>query len=113
MMEKDIRFWLIWDEARRAAQMAAEEQKAKLGESRDLEGDAWLSIPGTLPFGRWAVKEGIAFEDGRGGLWIWDAWIHGVYTPSVSVHEAAASSARNVLAHSLETSAISMGSQLD
>jgi hypothetical protein len=111
MTEKD-KFRLIWDEARRAAQIAAEEE-VKLGESCDLEGDAWLSMPGTLPFGRWAVEEGIAFEDGRGGLRIWDAWIHGVYTPSVSVHEAAASAAHNVLAHSLQTSAISMGSQLD
>jgi hypothetical protein len=39
--------------------------------------------------------------------------LHDVPTQSVSVHEAAARAARDVLAHGLQTSMVTMGSRLD
>ena len=118
----NIKFQLIWDEARRAAQTAAEEQYAKLGDFPEgswptLEGSAWLKIPVTSPFGRWAKEHAAPcdedFHADLNEVQVWDAWLHNIYTPCVGVHEAAAKAARDVLARSLQTSAIGMGSQLD
>jgi hypothetical protein len=46
-------------------------------------------------------------------LEIWDAEFHNVYTPVLSVHEAAAIAARNVLNRGLQTRSIGMGTMRD
>jgi len=113
-------FAALWARARQAAQDAAVAQNASLG-GKDTEwggrgfdcGFAWLTLPGNIPFGRWAKKEGIASKGYPTGLSIWYSKLHSVPTQSVSVHEAAATAARDVLAHGLQTSLISTGSRLD
>jgi hypothetical protein len=112
--KREAEFQRLWDEARRAALAAASEQNAKLGDQNVESGSAWLSIPRTLPFGRWAEREGINNDDGEGDdVQIWDAWIHDVYTQAMSVHKAAAQPARAVLCRGLQTLAICVVSQPD
>jgi hypothetical protein len=111
-MAKDTRFQLVWDEACRAAQLAAEKKNAQLDQNgRSFEGSAWITVPAKSPFARWAEKH-LNISRHEETVMIRDAEFHRVYTPAVSVHEAAAQAARNVLARSL-TSAIGMGSELD
>jgi hypothetical protein len=109
-------FSRLWMEARNAAQAAALAENNKLGgeNNRGFDcGFAWLSFPGNIPFGRWAKKEGIASKGYPTGLQIWYSKLHSVPTQSISVHEAAARAARDVLAHGLQTSLVSTGSRLD
>lgn len=109
-------FSVLWSQAQAAAQTAAEAENAKLGAEygRGLDcGFAWLEMPGNIPFARWAKKEGLASKAHPSGYFIWYSKLHTVPTQSVSVHEAAARAARDVLAHGLQTSRISMGSRLD
>jgi integrase len=81
--KQDIEFKRLWHEARRAAQAAAEEQNSKLGDQDDCgfrpgfdSGSAWLSMPRTLAFGRWAEKAGITNDYGLGDdVEFWDARI--------------------------------------
>jgi len=111
-----VEFANLWSEARAAAQAAAVEQNNRLGneQSRGLDcGFAWLRFPGNIPFARWAKKQGLASKDYPSGLSIWYSKLHDVPTQSISVHEAAARAARDVLAHGLQTSLISTGSRLD
>jgi len=106
----------IWEAARLAAETAAKAENERLGDenSRGFDcGFAWISFPGNTPFGRWAKQAGIASKGYPTGLQIWYSKVHSVPTQSVSVHEAACKAARDVLAHSLQTSTISMGSRLD
>jgi hypothetical protein len=44
---------------------------------------------------------------------VWDAWLHDVYTPCISVHVAAAQAAAAVLAHALPAAGIATDSMLD
>ena len=109
-------FATLWDHARVAAQAAAVVENDKLGveTTRGLDcGFAWVSLPGNSPFGRWAKAQGIARKGYPSGLQIWYSKLHDIPTQSVSVHEAAARAARDVLSHGLQTSTISMGSRLD
>jgi hypothetical protein len=109
-------FEALWQLAKMAAQKAAEEQNKKLGDEncRGFDcGFAWVTMPGNIPFGRWAKKQGIAGKNYPSGLEIWYSRIHTVPTQSVSVHEAACRAARDVLAHGLQTSMIGMSSRLD
>lgn len=109
-------FALLWARAKAAAQSAAEEQNAKLGNENGRGFDcgfAWVNFPGNIAFGRWAKKNGIARKHYPAGLSIWYGKLHNVPTQSISVHEAAARAARDVLAHGLQISEIYMGSRLD
>lgn len=109
-------FASIWAEAKKAAQAAADAENAKLGpeERRGFDcGFAWIKMPGTLPFARWAKKEGLASKAYPSGYDIWYSKVYDSDTQSVSVHEAACRAARNVLAQRLGSSEISMGSRLD
>jgi len=109
-------FAKLWAEARHAAQAAAEMQDRRLGDenSRGLDcGFAWVTLPGNIPFGRWAKKQGIASKGYPSGLSIWYTKLHTLPTQSISVHEAAVRAARDVLAHGLQTSLIGMSSRLD
>lgn len=106
----------LWAETRAAAQKAAEDENAKLGpeSSRGFDcGFAWVTMPGTLPFARWAKKQNIASKAYPTGYHIWYSKLHNVPTQSISVHEAAAKAARDYLSHALQTSLISIGSRLD
>lgn len=106
----------IWRKAKAAAAAAAHEQNEKLGPEgyRGLDcGFAWISMPGNIPFARWAKKEGIASKAYPSGYQIWYSRVHDLPTQSVSVHEAACQAARNVLQQELGTSSISTGSRLD
>ena len=109
-------FLELWQAARTAANAAAVEQNAKLDaeSSRGFDcGFAWVTMPGNIPFARWCKKQGISSKGYPTGQQIWYSKLHSVPTQSVSVHEAAARAARDVLAHGLQTSMISMGSRLD
>lgn len=109
-------FAALWERAKAAAQAAAEKQNTHLGVegSRGFDcGFAWVSLPGNTPFARWAKAQGIASKAYPSGLQIWYSKLHSVNTQSISVHEAAARAARDVLSHGLQTSTISMGSRLD
>lgn len=110
-------FTSLWNQACQAAQQAAEAQNAKLGDENNRGFDcgfAWLTLPGTLPFARWAKKQGDLLSNNYpSGKMIWYSKLHSVPTQSVSVHEAACEAARNVLAHGLQTSAIGYSSRLD
>jgi hypothetical protein len=106
----------IWARAKAAGEYAAKVENAKLGPEggRGLDcGFAWITMPGNIPFGRWAKKTGIASKGYPTGLQIWYSKVHSVPTQSVSVHEAACKAARDVLAQLLGTSMIAMGSRLD
>ena len=109
-------FEKLWAEVKRVAQEAACEQDRKLGVEgcRGFDcGFAWLTMPGNIPFARWAKKQGIASKGYPTGLQIWYSKLHTLPTQSISVHEAAARAARDVLAHGLQTSLIGMSSRLD
>ena len=109
-------FAKLWEAAKAAGQAAAEEENGKLGDEncRGLDcGFAWVTMPGNIAFGRWAKKQGIASKGYPTGLSIWYSKLHSLPTQSVSVHEAAARAARDVLAHGLQSSLIGMGSRLD
>lgn len=115
-MTSNFEFATLWDQTRAAAQTAAVAENDKLDaeNTRGLDcGFAWVSLPGNSPFARWAKKEGIARKAYPSGLQIWYSKLHDIPTQSVSVHEAAALAARDVLSHGLQTSTISMGSRLD
>jgi hypothetical protein len=109
-------FEQLWALAKLAGQAAAEAQNAKLGDEncRGLDcGFAWVTMPGNIAFGRWAKKMGIASKGYPTGLSIWYSKLHSLPTQSISVHEAAARAARDVLSHGLQTSLIGMSSRLD
>jgi hypothetical protein len=109
-------FAKLWAEVQQAAQLAAEAQDRKLGDEngRGLDcGFAWVTLPGNVAFARWAKKQGIASKGYPTGLSIWYSKLHTLGTQSVSVHEAAARAARDVLSHGLQSSLISMSSRLD
>lgn len=119
----------LWRKARTAAQSAAELENAKLGDEnrRGFDcGFAWVNFPGNTAFARWAKKHdvngnpvadenhgAIAGKHYPSGCCIWYSRLHSVPTQSVSVHEAAARAARDVLAHGLQSSEIYTGSRLD
>lgn len=116
MTYDDLTFSKIWQAALAAAQAAAAAQNAKLGAegSRGFDcGFAWVSLPGNTPFGRWLKKQGIATKGYPNGLQIWYSKLHNLPTQSISVHEAAAKAARDVIAHGIQSSLVSMGSRLD
>lgn len=109
-------FTNLWNQAKEAAQQAAQAQNAKLGNenSRGFDcGFAWLTFSGKTPFARWAKKADLSSENYPSGRMIWYSKLHSIPTQSVSVHEAACNAAREVLAHGLQTSAIGVGSRLD
>jgi hypothetical protein len=126
VLEGAPEFERLWDEARRAGQIAAEAQFQKLGENnRDLDtrptdswgpspgdGSAYIELPSSLPFAQWAKQQDIAWVGGPNRLQIWDSQFS-VCTEAMSVHEAAARAACDVLTRSLQTSAISVNSQID
>lgn len=106
----------IWQLARAAAQRAADKQNAKLPpeNARGLDcGFAWVSMPGNIPFARWCKAKGISSKGYPSGQQIWYSKLYDARTQSVSVHEAATCAARDVIAHCLQSSQISMGSRLD
>ena len=112
----DTQFAALWDKALKAAQQAAVDADNKLGDenSRGFDcGFAWITMPGNIPFGRWAKKQGIASKGYPTGLQIWYSKVHSLPTQSISVHEAAVRAARDVLAHGLQTSMVGMASRLD
>lgn len=109
-------FSSIWAEAKAAAQKAAEEQNNNLGpeSSRGFDcGFAWVNFPGNTAFARWAKKSGISSDHYPKGQSIRYGKLHSVPTQSVSVHEAAARAARDVLSQRLGTSQVYTGSRLD
>jgi hypothetical protein len=109
-------FARLWAHAKRAGNVAAMNENARLGpeNTRGFDcGFAWVNFPGNTKFARWAKKAGIAGKHYPSGLCIWYAKLHDIPTQSVSVHEAAARAARDVLAHGLQTSEIYVGSRLD
>jgi hypothetical protein len=115
-MNTDKQFTEIWQAAKTAAQRAAQVENLRLGEEncRGFDcGFAWVSMPGNIPFGRWLKKQGVASKGYPSGLQVWYSKLHSVPTQSVSVHEAAAKAARDVLSHALQTSQISYASRLD
>lgn len=112
----DAFFADLWAKAKAAAQAAAVAQNERLGgeNHRGFDcGFAWVTMPGNIPFARWAKKQGISSKGYPTGQSIWYSKLHSVPTQSVSVHEAAAVAARDVLAHGLEERLISIGSRLD
>lgn len=115
-MTKDLEFAALWAKAQRAAQAAADEQNAKLGPENNRGFDcgfAWITMPGNIPFARWAKKTGVASKGYPSGMQIWYSKVYDCRTQSVSVHEAACRAARDVLAHGLQSSQIGMASRLD
>ena len=106
----------LWRSACSAANAAAQVENMRLGSeyTRGCDcGFAWVTLPGDIPFGRWAKKQGIASKGYPSGLSIWYSKVHSIPTQSISVHEAACKAARDVLAHGLQTSLIGMASRLD
>ena len=106
----------LWGQACRAAQAAAETQNAKLGNEncRGFDcGFAWVTLPGNHAFARWTKKQGISSKGYPTGQHIWYSKLHNVPTQSVSVHEAAARAARDVIAHGLQSSEVGMASRFD
>ena len=106
----------LWGQACRAAQAAAETQNAKLGNEncRGFDcGFAWVTLSGNHAFARWTKKQGISSKGYPTGQRIWYSKLHNVPTQSVSVHEAAARAARDVIAHGLQSSEVGMASRLD
>jgi hypothetical protein len=112
-------FQQIWNEARRAAQIASEAQYAKLGDQGALgdqgDGCAYLAMPRSLPFAHWAataldpVWEGDDPDNPRPErLLLGDSQFSFVCDDILSVHEAAARAARDVLCRCLQTSAITV-----
>jgi hypothetical protein len=110
-------FEVLWAEAQQAAIAAAEEEIAKLGDQEDSAepGSAWLSMPRTLPFARWAQQADITNDEGEGDapVEIWDAWIAGYPMDALCVHEAGAQAARKVLVRGLQTPDIHVVTMLD
>lgn len=101
----DTYFDAIWDLARAAGQAAAENENAKLGPEGQRGSDcgfAWVSLPGNIPFARWAKEQGLASKGYPTGMQIWYSTMHDVPTQSVSVHEAAARAVRDVLSRALQ-----------
>jgi len=106
----------LWEHAKAAANHAAIAQNNRLRNENERGFDcgfAWVVIPGTHAFGKWAKKAGIASKHYPKGLCIWYTKLHNQPTQSISVHEAAARAARDVLSHGLQSSEIEMGSRLD
>jgi hypothetical protein len=111
-----VDFAKIWSDARAAANVAAMEANAKLGpeESRGLDcGFAWLHFPGNTPWARWTKKAGISDKNYPTGLSIWYSKLHDIPTQSLSVHEAAARAARDVIVFALQDDKIYVGSRYD
>lgn len=108
-------FTELWNQAVEAANAAArDEALTPQGRSRAGNcGFAWITMPGNIPFARWAKKAGIARKGYPTGYQIWYSRVHSVTTQSISVHEAACIAARNVLAQGLQSSQITIGSRLD
>ena len=107
---------LIWATAKSAAEKAAKIEDMRLGNeaTRGFDcGFAWIAMPGNIPFAKWAKAQGLASKAYPSGYQIWYSKVHSVPTQSISVHEAACKAARDVIAKSLGTSMILMGSRLD
>lgn len=90
----------LWDKARAAGNAAAVEANAKLPpeQSRGLDcGFAWIVIePATQPMARYLKGLDIASKYTRGYI-VWYSKLHDVPTQSISVHQAAAQAAADVL----------------
>jgi hypothetical protein len=83
---------LIWDEARAAAQAAAEAKLAAL--PRDCAGDAWVVFdPAKQTMARDLKVLGVASKHWGRGYSVYAAKLHSVNTQNISVHEAAAAAA--------------------
>ena len=109
-------FAKLWELAKQAAQAAAEQENARLGNEnrRGFDcGFAWVHFPGNTPFAKWTKKAGLSSKHYPTGQSIWYSKLHSVPTQSVSVHEAACRAARDVLAHGLQSSQVYCGSRLD
>lgn len=91
----------LWSQATEAAQKAAEEQNAKLGPevSRSLDcGFAWIVFdPARQPLSSYLKKLGTADKHWARGYYVWYSKLHSVPTQSISVHEAAAKAAAELL----------------
>jgi predicted esterase YcpF (UPF0227 family) len=91
----------VWSLAKQAAQAAAEIENMRLGDERSRGFDcgfAWVVIaPATQPFAKWTKKFGISSKHYAGGQCIWYSNLHSLPTQSVSVHQAAAQAAADVL----------------
>lgn len=112
----DAQFAEIWRQVRAAANAAAVFENNRLGEesARGLDcGFAWVVMDGNIPFARWARKQGISSKGHPSGQHIWYSKLHSVPTQSVSVHEAAAKVASNLLQQLLGTSLVHYSSRLD
>lgn len=106
----------VWNEAKQAAQRAAEIENAKLGpESRrgfDC-GFAWVVIrPARGKFVTYLKSIDAGKRGYYGGFEIWYSKLHNIPTQSISVHEAAARAAAQVFADRLGIAA-TMNSRLD
>lgn len=91
----------VWDLARKAAQAAAEIENMRLGDegSRGFDcGFAWVVLaPAVQPFAKWTKKNSFSSKHHAGGQCIWYSKLHNLPTQSVSVHQAAAFAAADVL----------------
>jgi hypothetical protein len=110
-MGRNADYQSIWDEALRAAQIAAEAELAK--GPRPGDGCAFLDMPRSLPFADWAATAlDPIWEDGEvdnphpDRLWLGDAQFSFACDDSLDVHMAAANAACAVLSNLLPTSAI-------
>jgi hypothetical protein len=111
--KQNIDFQLIWKEALQAAQIAAEAEIAK--GPRPGDGCAFLEMPRSLPFARWANtamtpiwEEGDPDDPHPEQLWIGDSEFSFACDDNLDVHEAAARAACEVLTRILPTSAITV-----
>jgi hypothetical protein len=124
MAKQNIDFQLVWNEALRAAQIAGEAQLATLGEDASDparpwpspgDGCAFLEMPRSLPFAQWAAtaldpiwEDDEADNPNPARLLLGDSQFSFVCGEILSVHEAAARAACEVLTRSLQTSAITV-----
>jgi hypothetical protein len=124
MARQNIDFQLIWNEALRAAQVAAEAEAAKLGEDACSPDRAWpspgdgcafLEMPRSLPFAQWAATAlDPIWEDDEADnphperLLLGDSQFSFACEDILSVHKAAARAACEVLTRSLQTSTITV-----
>jgi hypothetical protein len=118
MNEQDRFFERLWQEAKEAAQIAGEAEIAKLDLDegpRPRDGCAFLEMPRSLPFARWATAAlDPIWEDGElddphpERLLLGDSQFSFVCDDILSVHEAAARAAHRVLCRVLQTAAITV-----
>lgn len=96
----------IFENAVAAAKAAAAAKNADLGPegARGFDcGFAWVVIPGTAPFAKWAKKNGHGHKNYPKGWAIWYSEFSAPMTQSVSVHYVAAKTFAQVLGeHGIE-----------